>query len=341
MPKKNSASVDEDTLRGFQQRGLTSPVLEARLAYVEAAHLINHYLKPMSESSRVYPRMCSPQASGRLSVSDPPLINFTPNPKYGPHGIQDVVVPDPGMEWACFDLDAVEARLIGHASGDTVDEEIFRRGLDIHSVTGIRMLRWPEPSFEPTKANLFGEQGQEWCAKVPVPNPPYHEKHPFRTLFKNVRYTGQYCKNEKAMGIYAIDLNMKKEQLWHFGKLYFDSKPWLVQWKRRVWQECWRTHESRTAFGRRRRLVGYRDAVEKEGLNHRIQGTVADIMKQLIRQVCYTLNCAFVQQSHDGAKFAFPRGETPLDTMKGLVERKWLLWEHALFIPATWEVIRG
>ena len=339
MPRKPASSVDEESLRGLQQRGVTSPVLEARLAYVEAAHLINHYLKPMVELSRVYPRMCNPQASGRLSVSNPPLINFTPNPKYGPHGIQDVVTPDLGMEWACFDLDAVEARLIGCATGDKPDEEVFRRKLDIHTCTGIRMLNWEDPPFEPTKGNLFGEVGRDWCSRVPVPDPPYHEKHPYRTLFKNVRYTGQYCKNEKAMGIYAVDLGMRKEQLWHFGKLYFESKPWLVAWKRKKWSDCWRTHESRTAFGRRRRLVGARDAVEKEGLNHCIQGTVADIMKQIIRDVCYTLGCGFVQQSHDGAKFTFKRGETPMADMKTLVEREWDLWGHKLFIPAAWEVI--
>ena len=293
MPKRNSASVNQEALKALQQRGHTSSVLEARLAYAEASQLINHYLEPMTHAHRVYPNMTSPQASGRLSVSNPPLINFTVDPKYGPHGIQDVVIPDPGEQWICWDLEAVEARLIAHVTEDPVDRETFKRGLDIHTVTGIKMLRWPDPPFEPTKQALFNGAGEEWCARVPVPNPPYHEKHPYRTLFKNVRYTGQYCKHKRAAAVYAVDLGMTRAELEHFQGLYLQSKPQLVAWKRQAWAECWRTHESRTAFGRRRRLVGSRDQVEKEGLNHRIQGTVAD----MIDRKSTRLNSSHIQKS--------------------------------------------
>lgn len=348
--KTPPGSVKEEVLLELQQLGITSPILEARLQYAENSHLLSQYLYPMAGEARVFPNMCSPQASGRLSVSDPPLINFTADKKYGLHGIRDVVHPDVGTEWCSGDLEAVEARLIGHACGDKVDEEVFRRGYDIHTITAIRMLKWPEPPFEPTKKNLFSEVGQDWCSEIgqlvagtqpgDAPGVPYSDSHPYRTLAKNCRYTLQYALNEKAMTRYAVPMRMKKEILWAFGKLYLQSKPWLTSWKAKIWNDCWRTHESRTAFGRRRRLVGSREAVMKEGLNHRIQGTVADLMKLIVARVCHTLACGIAYQSHDGFKFIFPLGQTPLAKVKELAERTWDIWGKPLFLPASWEIVQ-
>lgn len=348
MPKQKSDSVGKEILKGLQLRGVTSPMLEARLQFAESNHLLTQYIRPMAGETRVHPNMHSPQASGRLSVSDPPLINFTASKKYGPHGIRDVVIPDAGWEWASGDLEAVEARIIGLACGDKVDQEAFDRNLDIHTVTGIRMMRWPDPPFEPTKKNLFSDVGAEWCDRVAHliderdavgKLVPYDDGCKHRRLFKNCRYCLQYAKDARAMFRYAVEMRMEKKELELFGNLYLQSKPWLVRWKLHTWADCWRTHEARTAFGRRRRLAGRRNDVEKEGLNHIIQGTVADMMKQIIRSVCHATGCGLAYQSHDGFKFIYPVGQTPLDQLKPLVGRTWTMWGKPITIPASWEII--
>ena len=143
------------------------------------------------------------------------------------------------------------------------------------------------------------------------------------------------------MSIYAVKMGMPVVDLYHFGKLYLQSKPGLTSWKRRTWAECWRTHDARTAFGRRRRLAGSKVSVEKEGLNHMIQGTVADMLRMTIAAVCALPDCqGLAYQTHDGAKFIFNAGASPMSQLSEIVEREWEMWGRAIRIPATFEILR-
>ena len=160
---------------------------------------------------------------------------------------------------------------------------------------------------------------------------------------KACRYAGQYCQHTSAADGYAVELGMPRAKVRQFLQTYLDSKPWLQLWKQRTWRECWRTHEARTAFGRRRRLYGDQASVEKEGLNHQIQGTVADLMKMIVRRVCEVPAClGLAYQTHDGAKFIFknPLVSGVLDKVRYLVGgREWIIWGRPLLLPATVEVI--
>lgn len=345
MGKPSPYSIDADTLNAIRDSGVTTETLEARLQFADAAHLLQQYITKMRGVHRVYPNLMSPQASGRTSVSDPPLVNFTADKKYGPKGIRDVVVPDPGTKWECGDWDAIEARIISHASRDETDLEAFRQKWDIHTVTAQRMFRWPEFPFEPTKGNIFkSDAGLEWCERVAHQmgwDKPYHDDHRFRRLAKNCRYALQYARDEKAMARYAVEMKMPKEVLFRYGRLYLDSKPGLVAWKRRTWASCWRTHEARTLYwGRRRRLVGNRHAVEKEGLNHIIQGAVADMLKEtLFLMLQATPEGWFVLQSHDGWKLGYPRTANPRSVIEKIASREVVMDGRPISFPASWETI--
>lgn len=345
-------SVREEVLLAIRQAGVCSEVLEARLEYAGAANLLHQHIEPMVGQAYVYPRMLQPQASGRLSISGPPLGNFTADTKYGLRGLRDVVRPDSGFKWVGFDFEAVEARLVSHGCRDPVDAETFRRGWDIHTVTGIRMLHWPEPSFEPTKANLFyTSQGAEWCNEIGHIRGlkdlegtviPYSGSDTWRTLFKNARYTMQYSKRVEAMIRYAVELRMSPESMVMFGRYYVNSKPWLTAWKQKVWEECWRAKESRTYFGRRRCFYGgTRYEVEKEGLNHMIQGTVADLLKMtlhaIVREWPGTVRLAF--QTHDGARLVVPASLDIFPRLKEIVERTWTIDGREIAFPAEYEEI--
>jgi len=357
--------IDEDSLMTLVQDGQTCGVLEARLAFASVAQILNQHVGKLAGHHRVYPNMMSPQASGRMSVSDPPLANFTADTRYGPDGIRDCICPDPGEKWVCFDWEAVEARKIGHYCQDPVDKEAFDRKYDIHTVTAQRMFRWPEFDFEPTKKALFkAPAGLEWCEQVGrvihagqcrlvghagCTIHPYGEDHRYRRLAKNCRYCLQYAKSEKAMGRYVIEMRMRAEELYRFGAMYLASKPWLTRWKAQTWHQVAVTLISRTWAGRARKFpkwksAAMREKVEKEGLNHIIQGGVADMLKVVlagVRALFRRLRVAgrLVYQSHDGAKWAVPR-EIDLGLgVQEVVEQEWVIDGRPIRYPASYKTV--
>jgi DNA polymerase I-like protein with 3'-5' exonuclease and polymerase domains len=353
--KKAAFSIDQDVLNALRDEGVVSEILELRLRYADSAHMLNQYIEKMLDRKRVYPNMTTPQASGRMSVSAPPLVNFTADKKYGPKGIRDVIVPDLGTKWECGDWEAIEARIISHASRDEGDTEAFTLGWDIHTYTAVGMFKWPKPPGW-TKAEIFASPaGQEWCAEIGrtihrmecrltqhagCPIHSYSDDHRFRRLAKNCRYCLQYARDEKAMSRYAVEMKMPKEQLWTFGKLYLASKQMLVAWKRSTWANCLRTHEARTLYwGRRRRLDGDRNHIEKEGLNHIIQGAVADMLKEtlLLFMASSPRPLRLAYQSHDGWKIVYPREAEVRSIISPIAEREITMDGRPIRFPASWE----
>ena len=328
-------SVGYDILKALQDRGETSPFLQARLDYAETQVILNSHIAPLIGRRRVYPQMVIPQSSGRLGISEPPVGNYTADPYYGPHGLRDVVRPDRGCKWVAADWSAVEGWIVSHRCQDPIDLEAKRRGLDLHTVTAIRMFKYPDPAGEPTKEWLKSSDGLEWRERVGF-------TEPIRGGVKNTRYTMQYAKQPATVARYAVKLGLPPRTLIEFGHRYLRSKPWLVAWKQARWAAVYRAREARTAFGRRRRLLGDRYQVEKEGLNHEVQGTVADLLKMtlvLITQRWPEARMAY--QQHDGWKMVFPMPWDDLYEYRAIVERQVTIDGRPISFPCEIEVIDG
>lgn len=141
MLKRITPTLDADNLRELRgrltKRGLESATLDLRLEFNEAA-VIQGYVKAVLGEERVYPRFLPTQASGRWSVSDPPLTNWTPD-------IRNIIVPDPGFVWIAFDLDQIEAKIVAAFSHDRDDLDAFDKGHDLHTITACRMQGVPLP----------------------------------------------------------------------------------------------------------------------------------------------------------------------------------------------------
>ena len=335
LSKASSPSVSYDKLQALQDRGEASPFLQARLDFQETQVLLNSHIAPLLNRQRVFPRMVNPQSSGRVGISEPPVGNYTADLFYGPHGLRDVVRPDRGCKWVAADWSAVEGWIVSHRCNDPVDLEAKQRGLDLHTVTAIHMFKYPDPSGEPTKAFLLSSEGEEWRLRTGFTKE-------IRDGVKNVRYTMQYAKQAHTVARYAVKLGLPGADLIRFAHLYLKSKPWLVKWKEARWTEAWRRKEARTAFGRRRRLLGDRYQCEKEGLNHEVQGTVADLMKQtmvLIAQRWPEAHMAY--QQHDGWKTQVPNEWNDLDAYRAIVERQVMIDERPINFPCEMEVIRA
>ena len=326
-------SVGYDVLKALQDRGETSSFLQARLDYAEAAQLLHQHIEPLVGRRRVYPNMCLPQASGRVGISDPPIGNFTADPGYGPHGLRDVVRPDTTTRWICADWSSVEGWIVSHRCQDPVDLEAKQRGLDLHTVTAIRMFRYPDPPADPTKEWLKSNPGQAWRAQVGF-------TESIRGGVKNTRYTMQYAKQATTVARYAVKLGLPPKQLIEFGHRYLKAKPWLVKWKEQRWAEAWRRKEARTAFGRRRRLLGDRYQVEKEGLNHEVQGTVADMMKTTMVALA-EIGCHMALQRHDGWCSSVDITWDDMASYKAIVERTWEIDGRSISFPSEYETIEA
>jgi DNA polymerase I-like protein with 3'-5' exonuclease and polymerase domains len=193
------------------------------------------------------------------------------------------------------------------------------------------MFKYPDPPFEPTKDNLKSDVGIAWRQETGF-------SEPIRVGVKNTRYTMQYAKQPATVARYAVKLGMDPKELIKFGHLYLRSKPWLVAWKQARWEAVYRAREARTAFGRRRRLLGDRYQVEKEGLNHEVQGTVADMMKMTMVALA-GIGCRMVLQRHDGWASSVPLDWAEMTTYKEIVEREWIIDGRPITFPAEYDEI--
>lgn len=344
MPKPKASSVESDALRRWKLRGASSPLLDARLKFMEVEG-VARYVRFMGDlpchvcgfnekmhnpnvalacpqySPRVFPNFLPTQASGRWSTTNPPMTNFPPD-CVAPtctlagteHGCvtsqcwsaREVVGPDEGTYWVHFDLDGIEARWAAADSGDQDDLQAFRNGWDLHTITACRAYNLPLPPVL-TKLLHTDLSCEPWRNLWVPPWSGAEDRR--RHIIKTMRYATLYGISSKgvlqAKGIEKLGL--KPEELVAFATRYLRSKPALIARKRQVWDDCAKTGVSYTWFGRRRRLYGDWNTRAKEGWSHRISGTVTDYMNQaLIAITDHFPECHLVLNSHDGATIAFP-----------------------------------
>jgi DNA polymerase-1 len=335
MPRSHAKTltpIDEDTLRRAKLGGFASEVLEARLEYAEATQLLTHYILPMTQVQRVHPTHLPTQASLRWSTTDPPLTNF-------PSSIRDVVGPDPGWKWICWDFDAIEAKLAAAYSGDEEDLAHFRQGHDIHTITACQALGMDLPPTL-TKALHGDDASAKWRARYQWEG----DEDKRRRLYKTARYALAYGMDENAIlqakGV--EELGVTRAELLATGRAYLKSKPKLRAWKEQVWTECIRTGHSRTFLGAKRLLLGDTREQMKIGLNHMIQGAVSGILNlTLIRIFTAFPDAILAYTSHDAAKIAVPQDHAILEPVRQIVEADWDIGGHRLRLTGSWKEVLG
>ena len=102
-------------------------------------------------------------------------------------------------------------------------------------------------------------------------------------------------------------------------------------------------------MGARRYLFGDPDDRAKDGLNHKIQGAVANLMAWCLIQITRTYPAAsLILNKHDGAIVAFPDEErasersSVCERVKQLVEQEREVGQGVTMgFPATWKVWNG
>ena len=346
MPKKPviTDSVAYDELVKLKLTGVDSTVLRCRMGYVKANQILTHYLNPIGEQTRIHPSFLPTQASGRWSTTEYPVTNW-------PKQIRDIVVPDLGTYWIDADWDGIEARVVAALSGDVEDLKAFEMGWDIHTLTACGMYSMPLPPILTKKCHTDPSceaWRQQW-------KPAWKgEGDKRRWLAKTTRFGLAYAVDERgvvhAKGIEESGLTVDK--LIETGRLYLSSKPLLRRWKIATWDKVLRDREARTFLGRRRKLfVSAADLKKwtarippdcaKAGLNHIVQGSVADMANRCIIDITDSWpQCVLKQQRHDGFTFQFPNEVDAWPEIRPMLERRWQLTpEHSITSTASWSRI--
>ena len=280
----------------------------------------------MVHLERAYPEVLPTQASGRWSTKKPNLGGFT-REFWKQHS--RVIKPDPGWWWLEWDWQGIEARMFTAYTGDEEDVQwLSDPTLDVHTET--------------CRKYLFA-----WDALPADWQGPKDER---RVRAKNFRYgVLQYGLDERAiLGMPGVEkLGLDRNTLLARARLFLQARPKAQEWKARVWEACIRDKMARTFMGRRRMLFGDADTRKKDGLNHMIQGSVADLMAWcLVRFLLHEMPDAYlVLNKHDGAILSIPDSE-PVDStryaLQAIVEREYEIGRGVkMRFPAEWEVIGG
>lgn len=205
--------------------------------------------------------------TGRLSSRDPNVQNIPTD-----SSIRGLFIAPDGQILIVADYDQIELRVIAHFSGDPVMQGIFQRGEDIHAGTAAAVLGKEIEEVTPIERSKIG-----------------------KPLNFAVGYGAGWQKVAAMSGT-------SERQAKLFVRRYYERFAMIQPWKRRVLLEAWKRGDPKnpygqppfvtTLLGRKRRLPelysgdnALKSRAERQAINHRVQGTAAEIMKIAIIRV--------------------------------------------------------
>jgi DNA polymerase I-like protein with 3'-5' exonuclease and polymerase domains len=205
--------------------------------------------------------------TGRLSSRDPNVQNIPTD-----SSIRGLFVAPDGQVLIVADYDQIELRVIAHFSQDPVMMGIFQRGEDIHAGTAAAVLGKDIEEVTPIERSKIG-----------------------KPLNFAVGYGAGWQKVAAMSG-------SSERQAKLFVDRYYQRFAMIKPWKRRVLLDAAHRGDPKnryqqpafvtTLLGRKRRLPdlysddnALRTRAERQAINHRVQGTAAEIMKIAIIKV--------------------------------------------------------
>jgi DNA polymerase-1 len=238
----------------------THPIIDFISQYRELAKLKNTYVDTL-------PKLINPKtkrlhttfnqnvtATGRLSSSDPNLQNIPIRTEIG-RRIRTAFVAEEGRIMLSADYSQIELRIIATIADDKIMQEIFNKGLDIHTATA---------------AEVNG---------IPLEKVTSEMRRAAKALNFGVIYGMSVFGFAQSAG---IDRNKAKEFIDNYMKRFSAVAEYLEKSKIEAIEKGY----AETLWGRRRYLpelkssnVMVRAAAERMAINMPIQGTAADLMK--------------------------------------------------------------
>lgn len=317
-PPRARGSVSAPDLTTWLRTHEAAPgaeVARARLAFMELEGTAR-FLRGLQGLSSVRPRvLITAQVSGRWSTAEPPLAGLPRQLKKDILTGRGVIGPAYGTFWTAMDMEAIEGRLAATYAQEWRDLSVFAKGGDLHCETA---------------QDIFGE--------------PITYDDPRRFIAKLTRYNLLYAYD--ARGIldapdYAVFGGRAKALA--FAHRFLAIRPALTAAKQRVFAECQRTHQARSAFGRLRHLTGDAKTQAKDGWSHTIAGTVSSMMNRLLlKWLAIDPNARIILNQHDGCILSWPATrdrQEILNTCRAIADEPWTVWGQEMVAPTQWDVI--
>ena len=218
-------------------------------------------------------------ATGRLSSTEPNLQNIPVRTDLGAE-IRKMFVPREGHVLVDADYSQIELRVLAHIADDTVMQEAFKSGLDVHTVTASQVFHVP-----------FGEVTSLQ-----------------RRNAKAVNFGIVYGISEFSL---AEDLGVSRYEAKDYIESYLDHYRGVRRYMKQVVIDARESGYTQTIYGRRRSIpelkssnFNVRSGAERIALNTPIQGTAADLIKLAMIRVDAALreqypDAKLILQVHD------------------------------------------
>ena len=257
-------------------------------------------------------------ATGRLSSAEPNLQTIPVRTDLGAE-IRKMFVPREGHVLVDADYSQIELRVLAHIAEDTVMQDAFKSGLDVHTVTASQVFHVP---FEEVTSLQ-------------------------RRNAKAVNFGIVYGISEFSL---AEDLGVSRWEAKDYIESYLDHYRGVRRYMKQVVVDARDTGYTRTIYGRRRSIpelksanFNVRSGAERIALNTPIQGTAADLIKLAMIRVDAALRRDFpeaklILQVHDELIVECP--ETIAPQVAQLVSRE-MEQVASLNVPLTAEAKWG
>ena len=251
---KTGYSTNEAVLNSIKGEHEVIPKI---LEYRSVQKILSTYVIPLlklakeDRENRVYTSFLQTGTStGRLSSKNPNLQNIPIRSKLG-KSIRETFIAKEGYKLLSIDYSQIELRLLAHFSKDKALLEAFRKGLDIHMITAIK---------------LFGEE----------------EAKEKRDFAKSINFGLLY-----GMGVNKLsnELQISKKEAKEIIENYFKSFPTVKNFLNQIQDEVKEKGYIETIL-KRRRYFDYQNAngmqksaFMRESINTLFQGSSADLIK--------------------------------------------------------------
>lgn len=303
---KTGRSTDEATL---QELSSAHPAIKLVLQYRQLSKLINTYVDALpryaDDQARVHSTFnVEGAATGRLSSTEPNLQNIPIRGDLGGE-VRKAFIVNKGNKLISADYSQIELRILAHLTNDPGLIKAFNEDQDIHLATAAKI-------FDIPLDQVSKEQ---------------------RAVGKTMNFATMYGQGPHALSQQlAVDFKTAKGYI----DAYFEEYPNVRDWKIKILLEAQKCGYVETLWGRRRYIPELKStnrmlksAGERAAVNHPVQGTQADMIKQAMIDIDKELSAISSQSSakplmvlqvHDELIFECP--EKDVENLAKLVKSK-------------------
>lgn len=286
------------------------PILEARVLYQEAQHILDNYIYGFVDSvynapnksardkarervrvhgfteadivDRVYPNVAiHAQKNARWSTTYPPLAQL-------PKDLRDIIIPDIGECWIHWDWKGIELHFLELHSGSRILKQAHNDGIDLHTWTMCKMFGYEMP---PNLKDPFGDPVNEvWRNRYNI----HSSGDPRRVFSKSARFEMNYGGVGNTAAMKAVRMGLDKKQVQQALANLLTADVDYYRWKQRIEKQVKTTRVIRTFTGRPRRfLTVSRESnktvpakVVREALDYPMQAGVSDVANLTVVELC-------------------------------------------------------